>query len=215
MQKKNPKTRCVKKQFAKGKAVIIRQTDHDTIELLSLLTLQKNDKGHIGAWCSGLLSCLEDDPDLILLTTNETETENGKQFILMPMLLVFNTRGESFTLDEIHFEISQDSDHAVVTEIITDGEAFDREEIQSAKLLTYEFFYPYELQESAPYYAELEGYSDFMWYLNCPELLLDKTQIKMALRPITKEDHLYVLFSIKDEDDKSYSLPLIAYPVSR
>ena len=103
----------------------------------------------------------------------------------------------------------------MVTDIITDGEAFGREELQGAKLLTYEFLYPFELQESAPYYSELDSCTDFTWYLNCPEILLNRTQIKMALRPITAEDHLYVLFSIKDEDDKSYSLPLVAYPLSR
>ena len=209
-----PLTEAQADNFDSGLLALVRKTDSDYIEILSAATMGKNAEGRIGAEISGLMLCVQDHPEYTLMLRKESIEEGVWKATALPSLIFMTELSdESFTLSGIQCALDVKSGSAEVLSVETDKPPLERDRIQWVQLIPSEYLLPNTSGEPAPHVSQLQHRMnlDFLWFLNAPMLRLGGTPLCLELDEIPADDHVYMMFSVKEKDGTMYSLPLVPY----
>ena len=196
------------------KAAVIRKNAAGYYEILTLQDLHPDEDGKVIFRHPGLFPTVDGDPDIGVMTyliRMDEEELLGEVFLGAS---VGTESMETVQLDGIRWLLHRRDNTAEIVSFEQDKTPYTKQsEILTASFLTYEILPEAQEDGTLPHLADLHRRDDFEWFLNAPGIRLEKKPLRLALRPITAEDDLYVLISVLETDGARYSLPMIPYPV--
>ena len=201
--------------FQSGSCALVRENELGYLQCIYLQKLYQDDSGLIYADCPGLITTLQQDPELLLFTSRYAAEAGRTRGALAFPLEYISYHLQPRMISNIVWELNYETNTATITEMEIDNMPSDWRDLAYVSAVTYELIPAYAADGSLLHFDDLVMRDDFEWYLNKPSAALNYHPAQLILRPVTAEDHLQILYSITRKDGTRYSLPLVPYPAGK
>ncbi len=210
-----PLTQEQQEQFAGGMMVLVRQADDGCLRVVHYQAAHLQEDGRLTATASGLVLCA-DDLQAFPINTLQRGTEEHA-FVISNAFTIHPTGWlpDSYELispviEDLNITVDLEANTAVVSKC-----SFKKSLPEDLSLINQMTFPTYDIlcditQPDLPHIATYDTQIHDIWEYPC--LIQDQLlPVQLCLRPITPEDHLYVVFAIKNQDGTGYTTVVSPY----
>lgn len=199
-------------QASKVILLLVREEENGNLQLIGFHPGQVNEDHTISVLTTGMILCPELEPMLpidCLQLWQEDGTFLVQNLLVMQVFGWDDTSFLSVTVDDIIITADPATGTAAITNLILRDPLPDKQSYMS------EIYYPsYELDyaltdEGLPYLFDIPRYSGRDWVYH--GMLTEGKPVQLMLRPITPEDQIYVMFSVRNQDGSGYTLPAMPF----
>ncbi|MBE5789188.1 MAG: hypothetical protein E7325_05960 [Clostridiales bacterium] len=193
---------------------LLRKDTDDFWQVVTLNDVRPDGSGTLNIPHPGLLPTFAGNPEICVLTWLigvNNETIQGDLAFDIP---VSSIKGK-FSLDSIKWEMNRATGMGRITEFEQDQVPYNRQwEIRKATMPSMEIRIVPREDGTLPDISECELRIGEEHNSSLPhELVMDNKPLQLELRPITKEDNIYVMVSIYGKDESKCSLPIFPWRV--
>jgi len=203
-------------QAANTLMLIVQEAENGNLNLVNYQRADLQADNTLRADATGLVLCLDELPE-VLVHTYQSTSETGAVQLYNSMTMTVTSMTEDFSSS-----LSVVSDLCAVLDYAGNQAAIDSITMTYDPLperqrdITFVKFPTYELlctlaDPALPYVGAITRNDDDAWYNGIPAAWPNGFPIQLALRPITAQDHLYVMFSVKNADGTGYTLQAIPF----
>ena len=195
------------------KIAVLRKDTDDFWQIVTLNDVKPDGSGTLHIPHPGLFPTVSGQPEICVPTQLgglDTDTIKGNLIFGIEMNC---TSGDCFTLSPVRWETDRTSGMTTISEYELDRTPYSYQwEIMSAAFPSMEIKIVPGEDGKLPVFAECETRSGLK-HGNLPHTVCpDGCPLQLELRPVTKEDDLYVMVSVFGTDGSRWSLPVFPYP---
>ena len=196
--------------------LIVQEAPNGNLNLVNYQRAYLYADNTLRADATGLVLCLEDLPE-ILVHTYQSTSDTGAVQLHNSMTITVTSMTADFVsslsvVSDLCVDFDCSSNQAGISSISMTYDPLpeQQDDILFVKFPTYELLCT--LKDSSPaYVGAISRNTDDAWYDSIPAAWPNGFPIQLALRPITAQDRLYIMFSVKNADGTGYTLPAMPF----
>ena len=196
--------------------LIVQEAPNGNLNLVNYQRAYLYADNTLRADATGLVLCLEDLPEVLVHTYQSTSDTGAVQLHNSTNITVTSMTTDFVSslsvVSDLCVDFDCSSNQAGISSISMTYDPLPerQDDIRFVKFPTYELLCT--LRDPAPaYVGAISRNTDDAWYDSILAAWPNGFPIQLALRPITPEDHFYIMFSVKNADGSGYTLPAIPF----
>ena len=195
------------------RTAVVRKSDGGYLQIVTMQDMLPNEDGRVIIDHPGLLTTVAGFPEFDVAVRFRRAGEGTVTGEVIVSASAITRNGDFIWLDNISWSLDREANTAEISSFEQTQPLERQADLSSATITTLEIL-PEPLEDGTlPFIGSMAIRDDMSWYLKIPSIRLEGKPLQLALRPVTKDDDLYILVSVKKKDGTGYSLPLIPFPV--
>lgn len=191
--------------------LMVQEAENGHLRVINYQRPMLKEDNTLSADATGLVLCLEELPQVLIPTAQSDDEAGAVQLTNTMTLSVTSSVGDAFStsvVSELSVLLAADGSQAAVDSVVMtyDPLPAQQSDIFFVRFPTYELLC--SLTDPAlPYAASIPMNTGDTWFNSLPTISPEGYPFQLALRPVTAEDRLYVMFSVRNADGTGYTLP--------